>query len=55
MNKFDLLYDYEEALQRLNHNQSEINSLRKLIELCDTIPQTITDKQVIIVNHNCVF
>lgn len=49
MENFDLLYDYEDALQRLNRKQSEINSLRKLIESCDTIPQTITDKQVIIV------
>lgn len=50
MSKFDLLYDYEEALQRVNRNQSEINALRKLVESCATIPQTITDKQVIIVN-----
>lgn len=46
MDYFDLLYDYDDALQRLNRNQYEINSLRKLIESCDTIPQTITDKQM---------
>lgn len=55
MSKFDLLYDYEQALQRVNRNQSEINALRKLVENCAIIPKTITDKQVIIVNYNCLF
>ena len=46
MSKFDLLYDYEEALQRINRKQFEINAVRQLVKSCATIPQSITDKQV---------
>lgn len=43
---YDLNYDYQEALRRQKHKQSDIDSLRKIVSKISHIPKAITDKQV---------
>lgn len=42
----DLEYDYAEALKRQQHKQSDVDSLRALVEKHQIIPKSITNKQV---------
>ena len=44
--QMDYLFNFEEALQRLNCDQSEVNLIRNGVNKSDKIPKTITDKQV---------
>lgn len=42
----DYSFNFEEALQRLNCEQSQVNLLRNEVNKSDRIPSTVTDKQV---------
>lgn len=48
----DLKFDYLDALRRQNFTQSEIDLLRDTINAkkCDLIPNSLTNKQVNIIN-----
>lgn len=46
MESFDLIYNYEEALKRLNRSQEEVDSLRTLLKPIDNVPESVTDKLV---------
>lgn len=43
---FDMLFDYDESIKRLNRSQSEIDSLRNSLREIDKVPKSITDKLV---------
>lgn len=43
---FDLMFDYEEALKRLNRSQEEVDSMRSLLKPIDNVPESVTDKLV---------
>lgn len=43
---FDLEYDYESALQKRGHKQSNVDDLRSSMLKIEEIPKSITDKQV---------
>ncbi|CAO1404895.1 unnamed protein product [Diamesa serratosioi] len=49
----DYSFNYEEALQRLNCDQSEVNLLRNGVNNSDKIPKTITDKQLLCFLNAC--
>lgn len=46
MAKFDLIFNYEEALKRLNRSQEEVDFLRNLLKPIDNVPESVTDKLV---------
>lgn len=46
METFDLIYNYEEALKRLNRSQEEVDLLRNLLKSIDNVPESVTDKLV---------
>lgn len=46
MVKFDLIFNYEEALKRLDRNQEEVDTLRSLLKPHDIVPESVTDKLV---------
>lgn len=43
---FDLQYDYAEALRHQKRTQSDVDATRKLVNVHEVVPKTITDKQV---------
>ena len=46
MATFDLMFNYEEALKRLNRCQEEVDELRSLLKPIDNVPESVTDKLV---------
>lgn len=42
----DLEYNYEEALKRQQHSQSDVDSLRKCVQKFEYVPKSLTNKQV---------
>jgi hypothetical protein len=47
----DLDYDYDEALQRQGHTQSDVDALRSSMLSHSVIPKSITNKQVRNLSH----
>lgn len=41
-----ILYNYEEALKRLNLRQEDVDRLREKVKSSKDVPKFITDKQV---------
>lgn len=39
-------YDYDEALKRQGHKQSDVDALRAMVEKHELVPKSITNKQV---------
>lgn len=39
-------YDYDEALKRQGHKQSDVDALRTLVDKHELVPKSITNKQV---------
>ncbi|KAG5679564.1 hypothetical protein PVAND_009124 [Polypedilum vanderplanki] len=49
----DLKFDYLTALSRLNFNQSQIDFLRNSAKKCQSIPQSLTNKQLLLFLNKC--
>lgn len=54
MVKFDLIFNYEEALKRLNRSQEEVDTLRSLLKPNDVVPESVTDKLVYVFTNHCL-
>lgn len=46
MESFELIYNYEEALERLHKKTSDVEELRSALELEGDVPKSLTYKQV---------
>lgn len=42
----ELEYNYQEALIRQGHKQSDVDSIRSIVQTYPQVPKAITDKQV---------
>lgn len=42
----DLEYDYDEAMKRQGHRQTDVDAVRKIVDSYPVVPKSITDKQV---------
>jgi hypothetical protein len=42
----DLKYNYDDALRRQNLTQSQVDLLREASHKCESIPKSLTNKQV---------